>query len=214
MNIAFIGVGNVGSALADRLAQQGHNVTIAARDSGSDTVKAAQAKNANLQVKPVVEAVSKANVVFLATPFAANEAALKSAGNLSGKIVVDCTNPVGAGLSHGLESKLSGAELVQQTVPSASVVKAFSVYGFENFEDTGYPGYRSGDADLKPAMFIAGDDAEAKNVVSDLCVHLGWEVVDTGPLSMSLHLEHMALLWIKMAGQSRETGFVWARLLR
>lgn len=109
---------------------------------------------------------------------------------------------------------MSGAELVQQTASSAFVVKAFSVYGFENFEDTGYPGYRAGDVDLKSAMFIAGDDAEAKRVVSALCVQLGWEVVDTGPLSMSLHLEHMALLWIKMAGQARKTGFVWARLLR
>ncbi|MGB3292156.1 MAG: NADPH-dependent F420 reductase [Phormidesmis sp.] len=214
MNITFIGIGNVGSALADHLAQQGHQVTIAARDLNSDTVKAAQERNPALIPQPVAEAVSEADVVFLATPFAANESALKSAGDLSGKVVVDCTNPVGANLSHGLNSTISGAETVQQTVPTAKVVKAFTIYGFDNFADTEYPGYQADGADLKPAMLIAGDDAAAKATVSELCTQLGWEAVDTGPLSMSLHLEHMALLWIKMAFQGLGTGFTWAILRR
>lgn len=215
MNITFIGIGNVGSALADHLAQQGHPVTIAARDPSSDTVRAAQEKNPNLIPKPVTEAVSEAEVIFLATPFAANEAALKSAGDLSGKVVVDCTNPVGTNLSHGLNSTLSGAETVQQIIPTAKVVKAFTIYGFENFENSAYSGYKAGDAALKPAMLIAGDDAAAKATVSELCTQLGWEAIDTGPLSMSLHLEHMALLWIKMAGaQGFGAGFTWAMLRR
>ncbi len=215
MNITFIGVGNVGSALADHLAQQGHHVTIAARDRNSQTVKAAQEKNSALTPKPVAEAVNEAEIIFLATPFAANESALKSAGDLSGKVVVDCTNPVGANLSHGLNSTLSGAETVQQTVPAAKVVKAFTIYGFGNFENSAYPGYKTGDAALKPAMLIAGDDEAAKSTVSELCTQLGWEAVDTGPLSMSLHLEHMTLLWIKMAVvQGFGTGFTWAMLRR
>lgn len=215
MNITFIGIGNVGSAIADHLSQQGHHITIAARDPNSETVKAAQEKNPALTPKPVTEAVSEAEIIFLATPFAANESALKSAGDLSGKVVVDCTNPVGANLSHRLNSTLSGAETVQQTVPAAKVVKAFTIYGFGNFENSAYPGYKAGDAALKPAMLIAGDDEAAKATVSELCTQLGWEAVDTGPLSMSLHLEHMALLWIKMAGvQGFGTGFTWAMLRR
>jgi 8-hydroxy-5-deazaflavin:NADPH oxidoreductase len=73
------------------------------------------------------------------------------------------------------------------------------------------PGY----ADLKPAMLIVGKDLTAKVDVEDLCQHLGWEPIDTGNISMSLHLEHIALLWISMAGAQRgKTSFVWARLQR
>ncbi len=147
----------------------------------------------------------------MATPFAAISDALTEAGDLAGKILVDCTNPVGPNLTHGLNNAQSGSEFVQSLVPEARVVKAFTIYGFENFEDSRYPGY----GDLKPAMSIAGNDAEAKRVVSALCTALGWEPVDTGPLAMSLHLEHMTLLWIQMARvQGRGAGFVWAMLQR
>ena len=130
---------------------------------------------------------------------------------LDGKIVVDCTNPVGANLSHGLQSQISGSETIQEFVPNAHVVKAFTIYGYENFEDSTYAGY----GDLKPAMLIAGNNPSAKETVSSLCSQLGWESVDTGNLSMSLHLEHMTLLWIKMARvQGKGSGFVWAMLQR
>lgn len=211
MKITFLGIGNVGSALADNLAKLGHTVTIAARDLNSESVKQAQEKNSRLIAKPIAEAVREADVIFLATPYQANEAALKSAGDFNSKILVDCTNPVGANLSHGLDSKISGAETVQQLVPQAKVVKAFTIYGYENFEDTRYPNYQ----DLKPAMLIAGNDSEAKACVADLCSQLGWEPVDCGDLSLSLHLEHMTLLWIKMARvQGKGAGFTWAMLQR
>ncbi len=211
MDIAFLGVGNVGFALAGRLARLGHSVTIAARNTESDSVKRALEKNPDLSVKPIREAAAEAEVVFLATPFQANEAALRDAGDLSGKVLVDCTNPVGPGLSHGLESKISGGEHVQNLAVTAKVVKAFTIYGYENFEDSTYPGY----GDLKPAMLIAGNDPAAKKLVAGLCAQLGWEPIDTGNIAMSLHLEHMALLWIKMGRvQGRGAGFVWALLTR
>lgn len=212
MKIAFIGVGNVGAPLADHLQKLGHEVAIAARDPNSKSVQAALSHNANLQVKTPIEAVSVAEVVFLATPFAANEAALKEVDSaLDGKILVDCTNPVGPNLTHGLNSQRSGSEWLQTLVPTTKVVKAFTIYGFENFEDSTYAGY----GELKPAMLIAGNDLSAKQVVASLCQELGWEPVDTGNLSMSLHLEHMTLLWIHMARvNGLGAGFVWGMLRR
>lgn len=211
MKIAFIGIGQVGSALAGNLQKAGHQVTVAARDPNSKSVQAALSKYPDLQVADPHGAIAPAEVVFLATPFAANQAALAEAGDLSDKILVDCTNPVGANLSHGLDSQQSGGEFVQGLVPTAKVVKAFTIYGFENFEDSHYPGY----GDLKPAMLIAGDDPSAKQVVASLCEDLGWEPIDTGNLAMSLHLEHMTLLWIRMARmQGWGAGFVWAMLRR
>jgi predicted dinucleotide-binding enzyme len=212
MTIAFIGVGNVGAPLADHLQRLGHRVTIAARDPQSKSVQAALERNPNLAIQEPLRAVEAAEVVFLATPFAAIEAALtplKAA--LAGKVLVDCTNPVGPGLTHGLQSQTSGSETIQALMPETQVVKAFTIYGFENFEDNHYPGY----GDLRPAMLIAGNDAAAKATVADLCDRLGWETIDTGNLSMALHLEHMTLLWIKMARvQEHGVGFVWAMLQR
>jgi 8-hydroxy-5-deazaflavin:NADPH oxidoreductase len=212
MKIAFIGIGNVGAPLADRLQKLGHQIFIAARDPQSQTVLSALNRNPALSVQSPLDAISSVEVVFLVTPFSAVESALtplKSA--LSGKILVDCINPVGAKLSHALQSRNSSSEVIQQLVPDARVVKAFSIYGYENFEDSHYPGY----GDLKPAMLIAGNDPTAKAVVGDLCQQLGWEPIDTGNISMSLHLEHMALLWISMArAQGSSAGFVWARLQR
>ncbi|MDX2254039.1 MAG: NADPH-dependent F420 reductase [Pseudanabaenaceae cyanobacterium bins.39] len=212
MKIAFIGTGNVGAPLADRLQKLGHDVAIAARDPQSQSVQAVIQRNPALVVKTPLEAVQSAEIIFLATPFNAIEAALTPIKYaLEGKILVDCTNPVGAGLSHGLQSQTSGSETVQELIPETNVVKAFTIYGFENFEDSTYAGY----GDLKPAMLIAGNEQSAKATVMELCSQLGWEPIDTGSLGMSLHLEHMTLLWIKMARvQGWGAGMVWAMLKR
>lgn len=210
MNLAFIGIGQVGSALAGNLLKAGHNVTIAARDAQSESVRKAQRANPGLKALPTAEAIRAAEVVFLATPYQANSAALADL-ELAGKVLVDCTNPVGAGLTHGLQSRTSGAEEVQRLAPGAKVVKAFTIYGFENFQNSAYPGYGT----LKPAMLMAGDEAEPKVKVAQLCVDLGWRPVDVGPLSTALHLEHMTLLWIKMGRvQGKGANFVWAMLER
>ena len=211
MKIAFLGIGNVGFALADRLAKAGHDILIGARDLNSNTVKSAIARNDDLKPTNVIEAASEAAVIFLATPFDANKAALHSAGDLTGKTVVDCTNPVAPDLTHALKSEQSGGEYVQGLVPTANVVKAFTIYGYENFIDSRYPGY----GDLKPAMLLAGNNGESKKIVAALCDQLGWMPVDTGDISMSLHLEHMTLLWIKLARiQGCGDGLVWAMLTR
>jgi 8-hydroxy-5-deazaflavin:NADPH oxidoreductase len=211
MKIAFLGHGNVGAPLADHLQRLGHAVTLAAREAGSDGVKKARARNAHLKVEAPREAAGGAEVVFLATPFQANEEVLKGvARELDGKILVDCTNPVGPGLRHALDSVESGSQRVQRLVPAARVVKAFSIYGFENLENSAFPAQ-----DVRPAMMFCGNDTEAKATVGELIAQLGWEPLDVGGLEQALHLEHMTLLWVRMVrvnGASPHT--VWARLRR
>jgi len=211
VNIAFIGYGHVGAPLADHLQRLGHRVTLAASDAESESVKKALARNPHLLVADPRRAVQAADVVFLATPFQAIEEALRTvADDLGGKVLIDCTNPVGAGFTHRLNSVESGSEVVQRMVPAARVVKAFSIYGFENLEDNAYPAYS-----VKPAMMYCGDDAQAKDAAATLIAELGWEPLDVGGLAQALHLEHMTLLWVRMVRGTRTTpNIVWAALRR
>jgi hypothetical protein len=211
MNIAFVGYGQVGAPLAHHLQRVGHQVVLAANDPNSESVKKALAKNANLKVAAPKVAVSDAEIVFLATPFQANEAALRAvADEIRGKILIDCTNPVGANLAHGLNSIRSGSDMVQALVPDTEVVKAFTIYGFENFEDSFYPDYN-----VKPVMMYCGRNSAAKEIVGNMIAQLGWNPLDVGGLEQALHLEHMTLLWVRMVrvmGHSPNT--VWAVLSR
>jgi predicted dinucleotide-binding enzyme len=210
VRIAFIGYGNVGAAVADRLQRAGHDVVLAAADGGSASVQKALARNPALQVAPPARAVPDAEIVFLATPFQAHADALAPiAAALAGKVLVDCTNPIGPGLTHGLDSRESGSQAVQRAAPGARVVKAFSVYGYENFADNAFPGT------VRPAMFFCGDDAAAKHAVAGLLDQLGWEPLDVGGLEQALHLEHMTLLWVRMVRvHGASPHLVWAALRR
>ena len=206
MKLAFIGIGNVGFAIARNLRQKGHQIIIGGNNPDSESVKKALAECPDFDLQPVQAAVDAADLVFLATPFKANESALQGIA-FHGKTLVDCTNPVGPGISHGLKSERSGSEVVQELAPDARVVKAFSIYGFENFADSAFPGYH-----VKPAMLIAGNDAAAKEQVSAINSDMGFETVDTGALSQALHLEHMTLLWVKMVRAGGAWHFAWAYL--
>lgn len=212
MRIAFLGVGQVGAPLAVQLQRLGHTVTIAAREPASASVRAALEREPALTVAAPLEAVDQAELVVLATPWSAVAGTLPPlAAALAGTVLVDATNPVGPELSHGLASRTSGAEEVQRLVPAAKVVKAFSTVGYENLEDSTYPGHGS----LRPAMLLAGDNPAACATVAELCEELGWEPVVAGPLRSSLQLEHLALLWIRMARlQGMGADFVWALLRR
>jgi hypothetical protein len=207
--LCFIGIGQVGAALAGRLVRLGYPVTIAARDAGSASVRAALARHPGLRTANPTEAVAAAQVVFLATPYASNASALAGL-DLRGKILIDCTNPVGPGLTHGLQSRTSGSAEVQRLAPGASVVKAFSIYGFENFEDNAFPSHA-----IKPAMLFCGDDDAAKAEVGKMIAALGWEPCDVGGLEQALHLEHMTLLWIRLVRANGGSPHqVWAALRR
>jgi predicted dinucleotide-binding enzyme len=211
VKIAFIGAGKVGAPLAAHLAEAGHDVVLAEARDGSSSVAQALTRSKRLRAAPLAEAIKAAEVVFLATPYQANEGLLAPlADALAGKVLVDCTNPVGPGLSHGLKSERSGSQVVQALVPKARVVKAFSIYGYENFEDPKFPKY-----DVRAAMLFCGDDAAAKASVGQLISDVGFEPVDVGGLVQALHLEHLTLLWVRLVrAHGQSPHLTWAALRR
>ena len=207
MTLAFIGIGNVGFAIANNLQKKGFEIIIAHNDSNSESVQNALTKNPNLNVQNIQEAVYNSDIVFLATPFKVIEETIKNI-NFDDKIVIDCTNPIGMGMTHALNSTISGSEKIQQWIPNATVIKAFTIYGFENLDNSEYSNYK-----VKPVMMIAGNDLEVKKNFKPIVEEMGFEILDTGKLDQALHLEHMTLLWIKMVRRDgHNPNMVWAML--
>jgi predicted dinucleotide-binding enzyme len=196
MQIAMIGAGNVGRTLGAGWVRTGHNVTFGVRDPSATKYQAlVQQLGPSAQVTTVAQAAATAPLVVLATPWSATESALREAGDLGGKIVVDCTNPLRpdlSGLTHGYED--SGGEQVARWSPGARVCKAFNSTGFNIMEQPELEGHRA-------VMCVCGDDAEAKRQVLDLTSELGFEAIDAGGLSNARLLEPLALLWITLAYQ-------------
>jgi len=193
VRIAVIGAGNVGRALGKAWQKAGHEVRYGLRNPADP--KYADLAPARL-VSPA-EAARDTEVVALATPWPETENAVKSLGNLVGKIVVDCTNPIGMGVDGMglvLGHRMSGGEFVQQWARPGIVIKAFNTTGAANMADTS--GYA-----VAPAMFVAGDDGGKKAVVMDLARDIGFDPVDAGPLRNARLLEPLAMLWLDRAMQ-------------
>lgn len=216
MKIAIIGAGALGGALGRSWAKAGHTIIFGVRNPGGGKTQPPLAEiGASASSALVPDAVRSGDIVVLATPWPAVPDVITAMGDLRGKIVIDCTNPLflnsEGSLSLSLGSSTSGAEEIARLAPGARVAKAFNTYGWENFVDANYPGYGG----VKPAMFYCSDDDEAKEVVEKLAKDLGFEPVDTGGLGMARSLEPLALMWIRLAVRNgRNPNFTWGVLRR
>jgi 8-hydroxy-5-deazaflavin:NADPH oxidoreductase len=209
MNIGIIGAGNVGGALGRRWARAGHDVAFGIRNPQdpevADLVKEA-GKHAH--ATNIKDAAQSAEVVVLAVPWTAAHDALKDAGSLSGKILLDCMNPLKPDLS-GLEMghTTSAAEQVASWAPQARVVKIFNTTGFKNMENPRYP-------EGPVTMFYCGDDAPAKRTAHLLASDLGFDPIDAGALTIARLLEPYAMLWIHLAHGQKLGMNIAFRLMR
>ncbi len=205
MTIAIIGTGNVGNTLGRRWAKGGHTVLFGSRNPDRADLQAL-ASEVGATVTTPAEAAQAADILLLATPWHGTQAALEALGDLSGKVLIDATNPIGSGWK--LVGHPSGGEQVANWAPGAHVVKAFNTTGWENMADTNY-----GEGP-QLTMFYAGDDVSANASVRVLIEALGFEAVYAGPLARSAWLEALAMLWIVQAfefGYGRDFGFALAR---
>jgi predicted dinucleotide-binding enzyme len=210
MKIAIVGAGNVGGALGKGWSGRGHQVSFGVRHPKADKSRAlAGETGGKAAVVEVAQAVLNADVVVLCTPWEATESAIRSCGDLAGKVLVDCTNPLAPDLADGLLIGFddSGAEQVARWAGGARVVKAFNSTGWNNMVAP-----RIGDATT--FMPVCGDDAAAKADVMALAMDIGFETIDAGELKVARLLEPYAVLWIHLAyrcGLGREYAFTLAR---
>lgn len=182
MKVAIIGTGNMASGLAYTLAGARHEVAIGSRDPGKAAALAEKIGH-GVQGGGIAAAAQLAEIVILATPFGGAADALKAAGDLTGKTLVDISNPISADYkSLVIGHTTSAAEEIQALAPKASVVKAFNTIFAQLLPSEARQGKTL-------QVFVAGDSDSAKAQVSKLAQSIGFEAVDAGPLSNSRFIE-------------------------
>ncbi len=195
MRIGILGSGDVGRTLGSAFAACGHEVKLGSRDAGNPKVREWVSKaGAHGRGGTFADAAKFGEVIVLATLWSGTENALKLAGpdHFAGKVVIDATNPLDfttapPRLAIGLND--SAGEQVQRWLTTARVVKAFNIVGNAHMFRPEFPGG-------PPDMFIAGNNAAAKETVSQILNEFGWEVIDLGGIEASRYLEPLAMAWI------------------
>lgn len=183
MKVTLIGSGNMGAGLAQQITKAGHTLVISSRN----TAKGQELARATGATYKSSNAAEGADVVIVATGYGDAVAALRTVGDLAGKVVVDITNPMTAdysGLTVGHDS--SAAEEIQKAFPAARVVKAFNTV-FAQILAAGP--VLAGET---VPVYFAGDDAAAKQTVKALVDSTGFTAVDAGGLKNARYLEPLA----------------------
>ncbi|WP_436100893.1 NADPH-dependent F420 reductase [Pararhizobium sp. LjRoot238] len=182
MKVAVIGTGNMGSGFARAFASAGVDLVIGHRDPAKAAALAAEL-GATVEGGGIGAAVRLGDIVLLALPYQAVASVLSEAGDLTGKILIDISNPITADYKELLLGHTtSAAEEIQKVAAGAQVVKAFNTI----FAGLISPEAR---ASKKLQTFVAGDDADATAKIRELAEKLSFEAVNAGPLSNSRFLE-------------------------
>jgi 8-hydroxy-5-deazaflavin:NADPH oxidoreductase len=187
MKIAVIGAGQVGGTLGNAWQRRGHDISYGVpnpNDPKYASLGAAATTNE--------EAARAADIVVLCTPWRGTRDAVQACGDLAGKPIIDCTNPLTSDATALTVGHItSGAEQVAGWAPGARVCKAMNQIGAPMMDAPALAG--------TPVMFVCGDDDDAKKSTIGLVEELGFEAVDAGELSVARILEPFGLLWINLA---------------
>ena len=190
MDIAIIGSGNLGKALAAAAVRNGHRVTLSA--AHPEHARAAAESTGALAAESNLEAVERAEVVVLAVYSQVIVHVLDEIiDSLAGKILVDPTNPMTEDAYGPALEGDSGAEFIQKYVPEALVVKALNTVFAGLLANPVVDG-------IQLDGFVASDHDQAKSTVLQLVQSVGLRPIDTGPLTMARALEAMSLLNIQL----------------
>ncbi len=194
MKIGIIGSGIVAQVLAGGFIKHGHDVIIGTRNP--DKLAEWKAKNPMMRIGSFADAAKTGELIVLAVKGTAAMEAIPTAGpkNLSGKVVMDATNPiadlppVNGVLRFFTSLDESLMERLQREFPAIKFVKAFNSVGNAAMINPSFAGGR-------PTMFICGDDEAAKKTVSSIAVQFGWETEDMGKVEAARAIEPLCMLW-------------------
>jgi len=196
MKIGVLGSGNVGQVLASGFLKHGHQVMLGTRDPQKPDVQIWLKNNSEGRVGTFAEAARFADLAVLAVLGRVAIDVLKLAGpeNLTGKTVIDTTNPIAETppvdgvLAYTTGPNESLGEKIQAYAPQIHLVKAFNSVGAAKMVD---PHYEQG----TPTMFLCGENAKAKAQVSGILEQFGWEPFDCGGMIAARAIEPLCMLW-------------------
>jgi hypothetical protein len=210
MKIGVMGTGMVGQAIASRLVDLGHEVVMGGREATNPKAVGWAADRLRGRAGTFADAAAHAELVVNATAGVASLAVLSSAGGgaiLDGKVLIDVANPLD--FSNGMPPRLSVAntdslgEQIQRAYPAVRVVKTLNTVNANIMvEPRLLPGPH--------AMFIAGDDAGAKELATGLLREFGWppeSIIDLGGIQAARGMEMYLPLWLSIMGAQRTVNF-------
>lgn len=206
MKIGIIGAGDVGGTLGKSWRQRKHDVMFGVRNLQSQNVQRLAQMDKNLIFGNINDAMAFGDVILFAIPWTSIEETVRGR-NLSGKIVIDPTNPLTPDLRQLALDDSSVAERIADLAKGAKVVKAFNTIGAQTLNNLMFGSNR---ADL----FLCGDDTPSKRVVGELAADIGFDIVDIGSLANARMLENLALLWIELALRQELGPNIAFKLLR
>jgi 8-hydroxy-5-deazaflavin:NADPH oxidoreductase len=178
MKIGIIGSGNIGGTVAQLFAGAGHQVAISNSRGPQSLRDFEKSSYSNIKAMTIEEAIAFGDVILLAIPWIKRQD-LPSSGLLNGKIVIDAMNPYSKNFEViNLEPSSSSEEVAKQ-LNGARIVKAFNTMYFQHLKTKGNTKLPK---ENRIVLFIAGDDAQAKSIVSKLIDEMGFTPVDTGTL--------------------------------
>jgi predicted dinucleotide-binding enzyme len=191
-SVSIIGVGNMASAIAGRALAGGNTVEFIGRDPAKAQALATARNGATVGTSPT------GDIVIVAVPYASAAAVVSEYRDaLDGKVLVDITNPITPDFTGFLTAEgSSGAQEIAQAAPAGThVVKAFNTLPCDVLA--------AGSVDGRPVdVFIAGDDAQAKSLVSEFIESLGMHPMDAGALPIARALENVTLLQLGLITHS------------
>ena len=188
MNIAVIGLGNIGSRVAKNLTAGGEKIIVADKTLAK-AEKVAAELGGNAQAMPVGDAIDKADLLILAVYFdAIKQLVAAHHAALAGKIIVDPSNPIApdgkGGFKKTIPAEQSSGQLISALLPAgARLVKAFGTLGAESL------GAAANRLPERAVLFYATDNAEAGEVVARLIAASGFSPVSVGGIDKSIRIE-------------------------
>lgn len=220
MRFGILGTGTVGKTIAARLADLGHEVMVGTRNPeetlsrtepdayGNPPFGAWQEEHPEVRLGTFAEAAAHGEMALNATAGSVSLEALERAGegNLSGKVLMDVSNPLD--FSKGMPPTLSISntdslgEQIQRRYPEAKVVKTLNTMNAHLMVD---PAQLAG---ADHSVFVGGDDAEAKGTVTDLLRSFGWtDVIDLGDITTARGTEMVLPIWLRLFGALQRPVF-------
>jgi 8-hydroxy-5-deazaflavin:NADPH oxidoreductase len=220
MRIGMLGTGTVGRVVGARFAELGHDVTIGTRDVAAllastepnqitqETFTDWHAKNPGFELGTFAEAAEHGELLVNATDGAGSVEALRAAGeaNLEGKVLIDIANPLD--FSTGMPPSLfvsntdSLGEQIQRAFPAVKVVKTLNTMNAFVMADPSLV------ADGDHSVFLCGNDAQAKEQVTDILRSFGWrDVIDLGDITSARGTESYLPLWLRLWGALQVPAF-------